>query len=215
MLIRAAKSRVKRIFNRLGFDLVRLDPRPGGPPDDIDEAAKRLYNAVRPYTMSGVERVTALSEAARYIANNRIPGDMVECGVWKGGSMMAVAKTLLAAGAADRRLHLFDTFEGMTPPTAADVNFRGHEAGALLDSASDAKATTNIWAVAPLDAVKEAMQSTGYDPRLVEYMRGPVEQTLPARARQRSRCCGWTPIGTSPPITNWFTYTRDWSQAAS
>ena len=51
---------------------------------------------------------------------NKIPGDIVECGVWKGGSMMVCALTLLAKSER-RNLWLFDTFEGMPPPTKIDL----------------------------------------------------------------------------------------------
>ena len=50
----------------------------------------------------------------------RLAGAMVECGVWKGGSMMAIAESLLACGVRDRDLYLFDTFQGMTEPTVDD-----------------------------------------------------------------------------------------------
>ena len=44
--------------------------------------------------MTSPERVYTLIEAVKYVENNHIEGDIVECGVWKGGSMMAVAETL-------------------------------------------------------------------------------------------------------------------------
>jgi hypothetical protein len=147
---------------------------------DIDEAARRVYAEVGPYTMSGIERVASLCQAVEYVVRSCIPGDIVECGVWKGGSMMAIAKTLLRVGAPDRRLHLFDTFEGMTPPTAADVNLRGQEAAVLLAGAGAAKASANIWAIAPLKAVRDAMEGTGYNPQAINYVQGRVEDTLPA-----------------------------------
>ena len=65
--------------------------------------------------MTSDQRVAALCDAVRYVVTNRIPGDIVECGVWKGGSMMAVARTLLDLGDGTRELHLFDTFEGFDP----------------------------------------------------------------------------------------------------
>jgi len=77
---------------------------------------------VRPYTMTSPERVHALMEAVKYVTRRRVPGAIVECGVWRGGSMMAAAKTLLSLGSTERDLYLFDTFEGMSPPTDADSN---------------------------------------------------------------------------------------------
>ena len=76
---------------------------------------------MQPYTATSPERVHALIQAVKYVAANHIPGEIVECGVWKGGSMMAAAKTLLRVNCSEKHLYLFDTFEGMTPPTDLDI----------------------------------------------------------------------------------------------
>src|SRR4051794_12371837 len=89
---------------------------------DQDRAFKRLYERCRPYTMTTVSRMYALYQATRYVVLNRIPGDLVECGVWQGGSSMLMALTLLELGESHRALYLYDTFEGMTPPTEHDVS---------------------------------------------------------------------------------------------
>jgi O-methyltransferase len=137
---------------------------------------------VRPYTMTTIERVSALRQAVEYVVANKIAGDLVECGVWKGGSMMAAALTLKSLGVNDRKLHLFDTFEGMTEPSAVDVDFRGRDAKFLLEQMRDTKATTNIWAIAQLEGVKALMESTGYESQNISYVKGRVEETLPVSA---------------------------------
>ena len=58
--------------------------------------------AVWPYTVTSPERAHALVHAVEYVVTNGIAGDIVECGVWRGGSMMAVARTLLLLGHGDR-----------------------------------------------------------------------------------------------------------------
>lgn len=129
--------------------------------------------------MTSPERVFALRSAVRYIVQNGIPGDIVECGVWKGGSMMAVARTLLELGDRTRVLHLFDTFEGMPAPTASDVDYAGEEAQERLHrSGKDA----NVWAIAPLEQVKRAVLSVGYDPDKFRFVQGRVEDTIPGEA---------------------------------
>ncbi|MCL4191604.1 MAG: hypothetical protein KJZ87_07645 [Thermoguttaceae bacterium] len=64
----------------------------------FDEAEWELYERVRDFTMTSPERVCALAKAVEYVARNDIEGAIVECGVWRGGSMMAVAYSLLAIG---------------------------------------------------------------------------------------------------------------------
>src|SRR5215212_6281758 len=56
-----------------------------------------LYERCRTETMTSIERMHALWSALRYVVHNRIDGDIVECGVWRGGSMMLSALALGAA----------------------------------------------------------------------------------------------------------------------
>jgi hypothetical protein len=130
-------------------------------------------NAVAPYTMTSAERVHALINAVRYLVANRIPGDFVECGVWKGGSIMAMALTLLELGRTDRGLFLFDTFNGMTTPGDEDVDYLGQNAREILDS---------VRCVASQEEVETAVSSTGYDRSHVHFVKGPVEETIPGQA---------------------------------
>src|SRR5919107_5188154 len=90
-------------------------------PLDFEEPDKDLYRRVAAYTMTTPPRIYALVRATEYVTARGIPGAVVECGVWRGGSMMAVALTLLRLGVTDRELYLFDTFSGMTRPTNEDV----------------------------------------------------------------------------------------------
>jgi hypothetical protein len=164
-----------------GYDLVARDrsaadsEHPWPIPPDLDPTTTELIRRVQPYTMTSPERIAALRTAVVYVIKHDIPGDIVECGVWKGGGMMAVAITLKDLGAR-RRLHLFDTFEGMTAPTASDRNISGELASVVM------AAKQGVWARSPLDEVQGAMRSTGYDEALITYVKGPVEDSLPNHA---------------------------------
>nr|WP_269327616.1 TylF/MycF/NovP-related O-methyltransferase [Kineosporia mesophila] len=79
-------------------------------PRDFDDEARDIVTAVRPYTAASNEKLHALITAARHLHDHRVDGAVVQCGVGRGGSMQAVARTLLAAGERNRDLFLFDTF---------------------------------------------------------------------------------------------------------
>jgi len=129
--------------------------------------------------MTADEKLFALIEATRYVADHAVPGAIVECGVWRGGSMQAVARTLLERGAGDRDLHLFDTFTGMPEPTEADRRHDGRPAAELLrESPPEAR----VWAIASLEDVREGMAQTGYPAERVHFHAGRVEQTIPEQA---------------------------------
>ena len=96
------------------------DEKKAALPPDFETIHENIIAKVRPYTMTSPERLYGLIESVQYVVKNQIPGALVECGVWKGGSMMTIAETLLALGINDRDLYLYDTFEGMTEPTNKD-----------------------------------------------------------------------------------------------
>jgi O-methyltransferase len=151
-------------------------------PVDFDETDEQLCRRVAPYTMTTPPRLYALTRAVEYVVARRLPGSFVECGVWRGGSMMAVALTLLRLGVGDRQLYLYDTFAGMTPPGEEDVKHTGERAADMLaksDKGSD------DWAIASLPDVRAAVLEVGYPEQNIHFVEGPVEETLPANAPER------------------------------
>ena len=160
-------------------NLLRQSKRTHELPPDFAEEVRRIWNVVQPFTMTSPARVNALCEATFYIAKHEIPGSIVECGVWKGGSMLAVALSLIHMGVTSLDLFLFDTFEGMSAPTEQDVTYSGEAATELLASASPANP---IWARASLNEVKEVMSNAGYPKDKIHFVKGKVEDTIPAEA---------------------------------
>lgn len=150
-------------------------------PPDVSATLIETYKKVKPYTMTSPERVFALCEAVKYIHDKNIEGDVVECGVWKGGSMMAVADTLLRLGDSSRDLYLFDTFEGMAPPTDKDVDLAGISAVSQLEQ-SDKTKDDSVWCCAALEMVESAVNSIGYPREKIHFVKGMVEQTIPLGA---------------------------------
>ena len=148
-------------------------------PRDFDEREAEEYRAVQPYTMTSPERIHALRNAVQYVERVGIPGAIVECGVWKGGSMMAVARTLLTLGSTERELYLFDTFEGMSEPTQHDRDETGALAADLLE---ERDRDERLWAYAPLEAVRSAVRGTGYPGERLHFVKGKVEDTVPEEA---------------------------------
>jgi O-methyltransferase len=149
---------------------------------DLEPEFFPFYERCSKFTMTSWERLYNLHAAVRYIIRANIPGDFVECGVWRGGSMMMVAHTLLALGCTDRRLLLFDTFEGLPKPDEAlDVDVWGNRG---IDGWRPHRKTdqSSDWAYASLEEVRANIESTGYPMGQVSFVKGMVEETLPAKA---------------------------------
>src|SRR5262249_40035355 len=131
-----------------------------------------IIEKTRPCTLTSSERISSLCHATRYVARSGIPGDIVECGVWRGGSMMAAAMTLVIEHEVSRTLYLFDTFEGMTAPTDADREVvTGRLAASLL---TDRDKSAAIWARAPLEEVRNNLASTNYPADRCHFIVGKV-----------------------------------------
>jgi hypothetical protein len=150
-------------------------------PPDFSEKLWSIVRLIRRYTMTSPERVSALIESIHFIVQNRIPGSIVECGVWRGGSMMAAALALRNAGEACRELYLFDTFEGMPKPTKEDVDLKGHAASNFFRKLQTGPDTSN-YCRASMEEVRQAMSSTGYDEGRFRLVKGRVEETIPQHA---------------------------------
>ncbi|PSB04096.1 TylF/MycF/NovP-related O-methyltransferase [Merismopedia glauca] len=168
----------KKTIHKFGFDVVKYHDTStaslisdGFERDDIE-----IISRVKPFTHTSPERIHAVCNSVKYIVANQIPGDIVECGVWKGGSMMAAMLTLLSLKDTSRNIYLFDTFEGMTEPDARDVSFLGKEA---LDLFKGIESSNQKWLYSSVEEVKEAVYSTGYDKDKIHFVKGKVEDTLP------------------------------------
>lgn len=174
---RIAIDQINAVLRRNGLEI-----RPTGLPDQ-PEWIKAITARVAPYTMTSPERIASLCHAVEYTIKYDIPGDIVECGVWRGGSMMATALTLLHLGETSRKLHLFDTFEGMSEPTSVDVQAQsGVSAQTMMRAASRADP---VWAYAPIDDVRANLESTGYPSANLFFVKGKVEETIPTNAPEQ------------------------------
>ncbi len=130
----------------------------------------QIYTISSPYTMTSRQKMKLLYESVEYINKNNIDGAFIECGVYKGGSVMNMALTQLTFGKIVH-IYLFDTFEGMSPHTDLDINYRGVTAAKILKIPSKL-------CIASIDEVKKNVRLTGYPPEFLHFRKGDVAVTL-------------------------------------
>jgi len=174
------ETRLRPLMHRFGIDIVRHQEENAtflSCPPDFTEKNIKIYNAVQPYTMTSPERINALIEAVRYVVANNIDGAMVECGVWKGGSTMAMALTLKEMGN-ERELYLYDTFSGMSKPSDVDRSIDGSIAYEEFAKTRLSEEVTG-WCLSPLEEVKANVFSTGYNKEKFHFIKGKVEDSIP------------------------------------
>ena len=153
------KNLAKKIIKKLGYEIHRVNTYVEFP-SHFSKTDIEIIKSVKQFTLTSIERRFALIQAVNYIIKNKIAGDIVECGVWKGGSIMLIAKTLLELKSYDKELYLFDTFEGMPKPTEFDVSYKDKIATKQFE---DRKIDNNSsdWSRIELDEVKKNVFSTG------------------------------------------------------
>jgi hypothetical protein len=189
------KKLVAYALKSFGYSVVKKDAIP----DDFDADVKNIIGQVRPFTMTSPERLNALCHAAKYISTNGIEGDIVECGVWRGGSMLAVARVLDTMDDWSRTLWMYDTFEGMSKPTEHDLDIAGISALDLLRKEKKS-ADSDIWCYASLQDVQQNMKRSAYPFERIRFIQGKVEETLNKTVPER--------IALLRLDTDWYESTR-------
>jgi hypothetical protein len=145
-------------------------------PIEISELEREILDDVMSngLTLVSYERLWATLLACKYVVDRGIDGDFVECGVWRGGNAIVAARYFELNGI-DKNVWCFDTFEGMTRPTAADVTHTGRPA--IEEFVRSDKGTHNDWGYVPLEAVRENFAKRGLLSK-VRFVKGDVLDTL-------------------------------------
>jgi hypothetical protein len=82
----------------------------------------KLDIVVSTNTMLNKRKLDYLSECISSISKNKIEGDVVECGVWMGGSVALLANVLLTHNNI-RTFRLFESFDDPHEPLPIDGNY--------------------------------------------------------------------------------------------
>lgn len=122
------------------------------------------------YSMTNSKNIMETILSIQDLDQRSIEGDFVECGVWKGGHVIAA----LLSGKTSRQYWLFDTFDGMTEPGEQDFK-RGAHATTM---AKYRKLGIKNWCRAELEEVQNNIKSYQRADQPIQYVVGPVEQTL-------------------------------------
>src|SRR3989338_3680273 len=92
-MLNIPKEIIQKSANLFGYTITKVSNF--DPIIDEDKKFRRIYSKSKKFTMTSKERMYTLYKSVEYIIKNNIPGDFVECGVWRAGSTMLVAYTLL------------------------------------------------------------------------------------------------------------------------
>ncbi|NPA44138.1 MAG: macrocin O-methyltransferase [Chlorobi bacterium] len=176
------KKIILRFIKRLGYKVQKINSVEFFP--DMEDDFFKLAEKCKPFTMTSTERLYSLYKSVEYSIKNKIDGDYVECGVWKGGSSMMIALTLLKNNITDKKIYLYDTYEGMSEPTEDDINYVNKKAKEKYSLTMN-KETGSNWCRSELEEVKSNLYSTGYPKENIIFIKGKVEETIPQTVPQK------------------------------
>ncbi len=145
-------------------------------PVDANEEIKKFIEISNNYSMTGKKRMYLLAQAILNVKNNKLEGDFVECGVWKGGNLV-LFKLLGKFYDLNKNIYAYDTYEGMTAPEDMDVTYDGVSAKILMNNSEKKEGKKDIHCFSGIDRVKKNILEYS-DLNNIEFIIGKVEKTL-------------------------------------
>jgi hypothetical protein len=149
---------------------------------DFSDDERSIYLASWLNLCGSPEAIVTLLRAVDHVVDRGIPGALVECGVYMGGNIEVMIRALQRRGVSDRDIYLYDTFAGMPKPTEKDdlgpggvakASWEAHRTEADGDNGSD-------WMKAGVELVRQRISPLGYPDKHLRFVKGMVEDTIPA-----------------------------------
>ena len=128
----------------------------------------RLEHLGFPHTMIGRLRLENVEACLETIRRDNVPGDLIECGVWRGGTAILLRGFLKAHGMESRTVWVADSFAGLPPPACPE------------DREHDLSAAKFPMLAIPLETVRDLFARYGLLDGGVRFLPGWFCDTLPA-----------------------------------
>ena len=199
-------SFVRTTLGRFRRSFSRSSPNNTGKrlPPDLDDDFVELYRKNEAILGPFNSKLYTTYQTTKYVIDNNLPGDLVECGVYRGRQVVMMALTMMAFGEETKNIFLYDTFSGMTTPSEFDVKKHRVHASTFEKNLEHnhlmQRGGINLRCYTPIDEVKDAVYASGYPSRRFKFIVGDVLNTLPNNFR--------TDIALLRLDTDWYESTR-------
>mgnify|MGYP000866007847 CR=1 FL=1 len=111
---------------------------------------------------------------------NKIEGDIVECGVFKGANCRFICDYLKSINNENINIFLYDTFEGMPSASINDINiFTKKNYNFYLKKMQKNNEVDNFHKYENIENVKKLLLQTNYNNNKIHFIKGLVEKTIP------------------------------------
>ena len=171
------KNKINSTLQIFGYQIQKT--RRVKPILEINSFERKIITKSKKISITTQERQWALIQSIKYIKNNNIKGDIVECGVFRGGNI-AIIKSLSKKLNINKKIFAYDTYEGMSEPSKFDVDIKlNKSAEELMKETSKEKLKgDNIWCYSDLDSVKKNILKISMDTKNIFFVKGDVNKTL-------------------------------------
>jgi O-methyltransferase len=158
----------ERLLRRTGWEILRRIPF------DAEARTEGRDWPIDAETMIGLKRLNNVQACITDVLERGVPGDLIETGVWRGGTIIFMRAVLKAYGAQDRTVWAADSFRGLPKP----------DASLHPDDAEDALWAQQSLAIG-LEQVKDNFRRYGLLDDQVRFLPGWFRDTLPTAPIER------------------------------
>ena len=142
---------------------------------EISNDELKMIKEITNLSMSTPANHWAIIQSIKHIKENNIEGELVECGVWKGGNLI-LFKKMLQKFDLEKKIFAFDTFEGMPKPGKEDFDLKDINAENIY---KNYKKKDLKWCYSNLDEVEKNVSDHFNDyKKSFNFIKGKVEETL-------------------------------------
>jgi hypothetical protein len=142
---------------------------------EIEESDLNFLKKINEFTMCAPANHWAIIQSLQHIKKNNIEGDLVECGVYKGGNII-LFDYLLEKYQLNKKIFAYDTFEGMPKPSEIDMDLKNNLAS---QTKKNYEKNNIIWCYASLDEVKNNIKKFNLQfENKFKFIKGDVLKTL-------------------------------------
>lgn len=165
------KNMIQDTLRGFGYQMRKIDSFEPA----MEEDFKQFATHCKGYHLQSVERLYGLYQGLQYITRSGIPGDIVECGVFKGASLMLASLVLKSLGDTSRKLYLYDTFAGWPEADPAHDHIQGASSRQNMTFLKHHPVYQGV----DIKSVQENIERTGYPAGNLVFVKGKVEETIP------------------------------------
>ena len=174
-ILKLIKFLVVKILNKVGLEIRNVSVQYPDVPVEANLFHREVISNAKQYSMTPTSRMWALIQSIEDINQNKVLGDFVECGVWKGGNLILLSAIQEQLGM-NRTIYGFDTFTGMVEPQDLDLDFLGQSASEMMSNTQKIDGDHSIHCFASLDLVKKNLSEN--KSKNVKLIQGDVAETL-------------------------------------